>query len=279
MQRALVKLLRFIPLPVAYGFMALSIPVYMIADRRGYRASYRFFRDRMGRGPLHAFFSVYANEYRMGQVVIDRFALYAGKQFDLRGDDMPVFYRLAAGEPGFVQVSSHVGNYELAGYSLYSSTKRMYALVFSGETATVMQQRAAMFEKSNIEMIPIADDMSHLFTLNNALCDGGIVSMPGDRIFGSQKCFPCTFFGAQADFPAGPFMLAAQRSVAMLAVFVMKEGVRRYRVIIKQIGKSLDEALPSRARAASMAAEFAGELEAVVRRYPTQWYNFYDFWK
>lgn len=278
MQQTLVKLLRFIPLPVAYGLMALSIPVYMLADRRGYRASYRFFRDRIGRGPLHAFFSVYANEYRMGQVVIDRFALYAGKRFDLQSDDMAVFYRLAAGAPGFVQVSSHVGNYEMAGYSLHAS-KRMYALVFSGETATVMQQRAAMFDKSNIEMIPIADDMSHLFTMNNALRDGGIVSMPGDRMFGSTKRFPCAFFGAPAAFPAGPFMLAAQRSAAMLAVFVMKEGIRRYRVIIKQIGEDLDASLPSRSRAAAMAESFAGELEAVVRQYPTQWFNFYDFWK
>lgn len=279
MQRTLVKLFRFFPLPFFYGVTALVIPFYMLFDRRGYKASYRFFRRRLGRSALHSFFSVYANEFRMGQVVMDRFALYAGRRFDLQIDDMPLFSQLESAGPGFVQVSSHVGNYELAGYSLRVEHKRMYVLVFEGETETVMQQRSALFARSNIEMVPVSDDMSHLFKLNSALLEGNIASMPGDRIFGSQKSITCNFFGAPARFPAGPYLLAAQRSVAMLAVFVMKEGMRRYRVFIRRIGTQLDAARPARERAEAMAGEFAGCLEQVVRRYPAQWFNFYDFWK
>ena len=279
MQRTLLKLFRFIPLEFFYGVTALVIPFYMLFDRRGYRASYAFYRRRLGRGPFHAILSVYANEFRMGQVVMDRFALYAGRKFDMQVEDMPVFEHLSAAEPGFVQVSSHVGNYEMAGYTLQTKLKRMYALVFAGETETVMTQRAARFSASNIEMVPISEDMSHLFTLNAALLDGSIVSMPGDRLFGSQKSLSCDFFGAPARFPAGPFMLAAQRAVAMLAVFVMKEAPRRYRVHIHRIGEGLDAGLPAKSRAQSLAGEFAGRLEAVVRRYPTQWFNFYDFWQ
>jgi len=274
----MVKLFRFLPIPLAYACMAPVIPFYMLFDRQGYRASYQFFRKRIGRRPLHAFLSVYANEFRMGQIVVDRFALYAGRSFELENEGMPVFMRLAEAEPGFVQLGSHTGNFELSGYML-RSIKRMGTLVFSGETDTVMQQRAAMFARNNVEMVPVSEDMSHLFTLNSILSEGGIVSMPGDRIFGSQKTFSCPFFGEPARFPAGPFMLAAQRSVAMVAVFVMKEGVRRYRIFVRQIGEKLDAALPSRKRAEAMAQEFALCMENVVRMYPTQWFNFYDFWK
>ena len=278
MQRAMLKLFRFFPIPLAYACMVPVIPFVMLFGRRGYLASYRFFRKRMGRGPLHAFFSVYANEFRMGQVVVDRFALYAGRSFTLQNDDRPVFKRLEEAEPGFVQLGSHTGNFEMAGY-LLRPLKRMGVLVFSGETETIMQQRAAVFSRSSIEMVPVAEDMSHLFTLNDILRDGGIVSMPGDRVFGSQKTFACPFFGDPAPFPAGPFILAAQRSVPIAAVFVMKEGVRRYRIFVRQLGEKLDPALPSRARAQAMALEFAACLEGVVRQYPTQWFNFYDFWK
>ena len=278
MQRTLVKFFRFLPLPLAYACMAPVIPFYMLFDRRGYRASYRFFRHRIGRGPVRSFFSVYANEFRMGQVVMDRFAFYAGRSFKLQNDEMPVFTRLSEAEPGFVQLGSHTGNFELVGYQL-RSIKKMGVLVFSGETDTVMQQRAAVFDRSNIEMVPVSDDMSHLFRLNEILRDGGIVSMPGDRLFGSQKRFSCPFFGEPAPFPAGPFILAAQRSVPIVAVFVMKEGVRRYRVFVRQVGEKLDQGLPSRVRAEAMAKEFAACLEGVVRQYPTQWFNFYDFWK
>jgi len=278
MQRTLVKLFRFLPLPLAYACMAPVIPFYMLFDRRGYKASYRFFRHRIGRGPLHSFLSVYANEFRMGQIVVDRFAFYAGRSFKMEGDEMPVFNRLAEAEPGFVQLGSHTGNFELVGYQL-RSIKKMGVLVFSGETETVMQQRAAVFSRSNIEMVPVSDDLSHLFRLNEILRDGGIVSMPGDRLFGSQKRFSCLFFGEPAPFPAGPFMLAAQRSAPIVAVFVMKEGVRRYRVFVRQLGTELDPDLPSRKRAEAMAQGFAACLENVVRQYPTQWFNFYDFWK
>jgi len=274
----MVKLFRFFPISLAYACMAPVIPFFMLFDRRGYRASYNFFRKRIGRGPLHSFFSVYANEFRLGQVVVDRFALYAGRSFDLQSDEMPVFTRLAEAEPGFMQLGSHAGNFEIAGY-LLRSVKKMGTLVFSGETDTVMQQRAAMFARMNVEMVPVSDDMSHLFTLNAILSDGGIVSMPGDRVFGSQKTFSCPFFGDPAPFPAGPFILAAQRAVAMVAVFVMKESVRSYTVFVRQIGEKLDEALPARVRAEAMAKEFATCLESVVRKYPTQWFNFYDFWK
>ncbi len=279
MQRALVKLFRFIPLWFCYGVMSLVIPFYMLFDRRGYRASYRFFRRRVGRSAVGSFFSVYANEFRMGQVVLDRFAFYAGRRFDLQIEGMDRYLAMADAEPGFIQVSSHVGNYELAGYSLRAEKKRIHALVFSGETATVMQQRAEMFHSSNIAMVPVATDMSHLFVLNAALVDGEVVSMPGDRIHGSSKSIACLFMGAPAKFPAGPFMLAAQREVAMLAVFVMKEGLRRYRVFVRPLEVASDPEAPSRKRAEALAACFAGELEAVVRRYPTQWFNFYDFWQ
>ena len=278
MQRTLVKLFRFLPLPLAYACMAPVIPFYMLFDRRGYKASYRFFRHRIGRGPLHSFLSVYANEFRMGQIVVDRFAFYAGRSFKMEGDEMPVFNRLAEAEPGFVQLGSHTGNFELVGYQL-RSIKKMGVLVFSGETETVMQQRAAVFSRSNIEMVPVSDDLSHLFRLNEILRDGGIVSMPGDRLFGSQKRFSCLFFGEPAPFPAGPFMLAAQRSAPIVAVFVMKDGVRRYRVFVRQLGTELDPDLPSRKRAEAMAQAFATCLENIVRQYPTQWFNFYDFWK
>lgn len=279
MQRTLVKLFRFIPLPVFYGAAALVVPFYMLFDRRGYKASYRFFRRRLGRNPFRSFCNVYANEFRLGQVVMDRFALYAGRRFDLVFEDESVFRQLESEAPGFVQVSCHAGNYELAGYSLRVPEKHMYVLVYQGETDTVMQHRAAMFRQSNIEMVPVREDLSHLFTLNAALLEGNIVSMPGDRIFGSQKSIACPFFGAPARFPAGPFLLAAQRSVAMLAVFVMKEGMRRYRIFTRRLGAEQDAGLPVRSRAEALAAEFAACTEHIVRRYPTQWFNFYDFWK
>ena len=275
MQRTLIRLFRVLPLGVLYGCMALVIPFYMLFGT-GFRASYRFFRRRMGYPPLRAFVHVYRNEFAFGQVVLDRFAAFAGKRFRMDVPRMDLFDVLCREEGGFIQLSSHVGNYEMVGYSL-TSPKRLNALVFSGETATVMENRAALFGETNVRMVPVSEDLSHIFTLNSALADGEIVSMPGDRVFGSRKTVSCRFFGEPASFPAGPFVLADQREVPVLLVFVMKTGRRDYKVILERLPKPAGETRQERVQA--LADAYASSLEAVVRRYPDQWYNFYDFWK
>lgn len=275
MQRSLIRMFRVLPLGALYGCMALVIPFYMLFSK-GFKASYSFYRNRMGYGAVASFFHVYANEFEFGKVVLDRFAAYAGRKFDMEVPRMDLFEELCAGEDGFVQLSSHVGNYEMVGYSLVSP-KRINALVYGGETATVMQNRALLFGATNVTMVPVSEDLSHIFALNNALADGEIVSVPGDRVFGSQKTVQCRFFGDPASFPAGPFTLAAQREVPVLCVFVMKEGRRKYKVLLERL--STPEAATRQERIQALADAYASLLEAVVRQYPHQWYNFYDFWK
>lgn len=274
MQRTLIRLFRVCPLPLVYGIMGLVIPFYMLFGK-GFRASYRFFRRRIGQGAVHSFFSVYANEFNLGLVVLDRFAAYAGKQFrfDIAGHDN--YEAIDASPEGAVMLSSHVGNHELAGYFL-KADKRINALVFPGETKTVMEGRGGRFAATNIRMIPIQEDMSHIFALNNALADGEIVSIAGDRAFGSEKRLRVPFFGQEAAFPMGPFAMAAQRQVPMVAVFVMKAGVRRYKIRVEAIPVATGESRGE--QMLSLCGAYAEILERNVRAYPHQWYNFYDFW-
>ena len=275
MQRTLIRLFRVLPLGVLYGCMALVIPFYMLFAK-GFRASYDFYRKRLKYNALKSFVHVYLNEYEFGKVVLDRFAAFAGKKFEMEVPQMDLFRELCAGRDGFIQLSSHVGNYEMVGYSLVSP-KRINALVYGGETATVMENRAALFGQTNVRMVPVSEDLMHLFTLNSALANGEIASVPGDRVFGSQKTVECLFFGQMAKFPAGPFVLAVKRDVPVLTVFVMKEGRRKYRVLLDVLPEPESES--AQGSVLDLADAYATRLESVVRQYPDQWYNFYDFWK
>ena len=44
--------------------------------------------------------------------------------------------------------------------------------MFDKEKATVMENRGRLFSVTNIRMIAVKQDMSHLFTINEALSDG-----------------------------------------------------------------------------------------------------------
>ena len=209
-------------------------------------------------------------------VVVDRFAVFAGKHFRLETEGEEYFRRLEAEPGGFLVFSSHIGCYEVAGYSLTSKTKRFNALVFGGEKATVMAGRQKVLGHHNIRMIPVKDDMSHLFLVNKALDDSEIVSMPADRIIGSAKTVTARFLGADARFPAGPFSVAAMKGLDVLAVNVMKTSARGYKVYVARL--SYDRRAPRRQQMQQLADSYVKELERRVRQYPLQWFNFHDFW-
>ena len=277
MQRGHIPFVRISPLWLPYGIMAMVVPFYMLFSRKGYQAQYQFFRQRIGLGPWKAFWHVYANHFRFGQIILDRFGVYAGKKYHFLKDGQELMDELETHPEGFMLLSSHIGNYEIAGYSLKPKSKKFNALVFAGETDTVMENRQRLLSQNNMSMILVKPDLSHLFALNAALDNGEIVSMPGDRIFGSQKTVDCEFFGATAHFPMGGFALAVQKEVNVLAVFVMKEGMRTYHAFVRAI--QCDRMANKREQIKQLAQEFATQLEAIVRHYPTQWFNYFDFWR
>lgn len=277
MQRSLIAMFRVLPLWLLYGVMALVVPFYMLFNKKGYQVMYHFFRERMGYGRWKSFWSVYANHFRFGQIILDRFGVYAGKKYRFWTEGQELMDELETHPEGFVLLSSHVGNYEIAGYSLKPKSKKFNALIFAGETATVMENRQRILSQNNMSMIPVKEDLSHLFALNAALDNGEMVSMPADRIFGSQKSVECQFFGAKANFPLGAFAMAVQKEVPVLAVFVMKEGMKKYHAYVKEI--ACDRQASRREQMAQLAQSFASCLEAIVRRYPTQWFNYFDFWE
>lgn len=277
LHRSLVNSLKFMDVRLVYAGAAIFVIPFCLIFNRSRKTSWRFYRDRMGCGRARAAWMVYLNHLRFAEVIVDRFAMYAGKNFDVRVEGVDHFNTLAAGEEGFIQLSSHIGNYEMAGYSLVSDRKVINAVVYEGEKESVMQGRSSMFERTNIHMITLRSDMSHLFEIDRAICEGNIVSFPSDRAMGEARTVECDFLGAQAGFPMGPFSVAAMRGLKVLAVNVMKTGAKKYTIYVTPL--PYDTSLPRRQQVADLSRAYVAELEKRVRQYPEQWFNFFDFWK
>lgn len=278
MHKWLIRMLRYIDVRILYLFVALFIiPVCLVLNpSRG--IAYRYFRQHIGYGRMKSAWKTYVNHCLFGQVVVDKFAMYAGKKFVVEIENYNEFIdRAARKEEGFVQLSAHIGNYEIAGYTLAVEGKRFNALVFAGEKASVMRNRSKMFTGTNISMIAIQPDMSHLFEIDKALTDGGIVSMPADRINGSKKCIELDFLGAKAKFPLGPFSVATMRGLDVLAVNVMKDSLTSYKIYVTPL--LYDKGATRQEQIKQLSEAYVAELEKRVRQYPEQWYNYFEFWQ
>ena len=275
MHRWLIGLLRRIDVRFIYVFAyVFVVPPCLL--RPGYKFIYRYFRERFGLSPLAAFWKTYLQHGMFAQAIIDKFAMYAGKTFDIDIEGYEHFQTLATKPEGFVQLSSHVGNYEIAGYSLVAKDKKFNALVFFGEKASVMENRMKMFEHTNIRMIPIREDMSHLFELDSALSNGQTVSIPGDRIWGSSKAVTVNILGKEARLPMGPFKVITTRALDAIVVHVVKVAARRYKIFVTPL--NYDKEASRNTQVEQLSTQYAAEVERVVRLYPTQWYNYFPFW-
>lgn len=276
MHRWLIGMLRRVDVRFFYVFAYIFV-VPPCLFRPGFKFIYRFFRERFCQPSIKAFWNTYLNHCVFAQAVIDKFAMYAGKTFEVEIEGFDHFKNLANQESGFVQLSSHMGNYEIAGYTLVTETKRFNAIVFLGEKASVMENRSRMFAHTNIQMIPIREDMSHLFEIDRALSSGEIVSIPADRVWGSPKVLKTEFLGKEACFPKGPFAVAAMRGLDVLAVHVMKDSAKRYKIYVTPL--EYDKTAPRDLQITQLLHSYVAELERLLKIYPTQWYNYFDFWK
>jgi predicted LPLAT superfamily acyltransferase len=120
-----------------------------------------------------------------------------------------------------------------------------------------------------------------LFEIKKALENKEIIAFHGDRFIEGNKTVMIPFLGKPALFPLGPWQIAASFKKPVSFVFSIKETRKSYRFFatpIKMITKvnnhrNRDEMIVSSIK------DYVYEFEKMVRKYPLQWYNYYDFWK
>jgi predicted LPLAT superfamily acyltransferase len=213
--------------------------------------------------------------------MMDKFAMIAGRrnffEVEIEGNDL--FNKLLDGDKGLIIASSHVGNFELSGYLLQQDKKRINAMVYAQENTTVYgNKRVKTLYSNKINVMSVTSDFSHVFIMNDLLQKGEIISMPCDRNFGSSKVARCNFFNSKAEFPQGAFALAATLNVPIIAMCVMKKSAFKYHIYIKDLSINNDDNMKKSEKIACLAQKFATNLETIVKKYPEQWFNFYDFW-
>lgn len=278
-QKGLLLVFRFFPLSVIYGVMGFVILFYLAFAGKTRNAIFYYFRNRQGFSVWKSLIFTYKNHFYFGQVVLDRFAIYAKKNnyFSVEIDGNETFLHSLESQKGGIMLSAHVGNYELFGYLLKQDKKKINALIYSGESDIISKERKKIFEKNNINPISVSNDMSHLFEIKNALQNGDFLSLLADRSFEGGKSTMSNFLGKNARFSIAPFLIAEQFDVPIIAVFAMKSSRRKFSVFVKSI--ACDSNIKGKEnRAEALLNCYLIELENIVKKYPDQWFNYYNFW-
>ena len=275
MQRALVWMIRHLGLPFVYQLMHPWLIWYVFARPESRRGAYHYHRLR-GRSRLAAAFDVYRSFYHFGQEILDRFAVYGGHPFDVTLENRERYYDKMKQPEGVVLLFSHIGNSEMAAYSITTPDKKMHILAFGGESPVVMEQRARVLEKNNIGMITVQpNDMTHIFEMHEVIKRGEVLTMAGDRRWG-EKTVDCMVLGAKAPLPAGVFQLCVTLRCPIILTFVFKEPHNRYHIYTEEL--HVNTSLPRAQQTADLAQQFADRMTDMALAHPYEWFNFFDFW-
>jgi predicted LPLAT superfamily acyltransferase len=115
--------------------------------------------------------------------------------------------------------------------------------------------------------------------VREALNSGAVVGLMVDRRREGDRMVPVNFLGGVAQFPAGPWLLAAALKVPVMIVFGIWRGGDRYEAHVEMLSETID--LPRATRDADLARlvqDYADRLAARARSAPYNWLNFFDFW-
>ncbi|MFN7959886.1 MAG: lysophospholipid acyltransferase family protein [Thermoanaerobaculia bacterium] len=177
---------------------------------------------------------------------------------------------------GAVLLTAHLGNWELGGVFLREKKLPVSVVYVPDQSPTAEAFRGQLRRGSEIHEIAI-DPKAELSSLPvlRALKEGRIVALQGDRDFNDRGEW-VDFLGTPAPFPLGPFQLARITGAVLLPSFIVYDPEYRFEI---HIGSPIRVDQGERGEAIRRGlAEWVAVLEKAVRRWPTQWYTFYDFW-
>jgi len=269
-----VLILKTFGLGAAYWVLRPVVLYYFFFSKESTKASYCFFREGLHYSRLKSILYVYRNYYIFGQTLIDKVAVMGGlsRKFSMEHDGQEYLREVAQKKTGGIFISAHIGNYEMAGHLLKTINTKINLVMYDGEQKKVKAFLAEVYDESPVNIIAIKDGLSHIIEINNALKREEIICIHGDRYVDGNKVLKKKFLGRDAWFPVGPFLLVHKLKVPYSFVFAVKETNLHYHFFAT-------EAKLSEGSIEDLIDTYIVEVEKMVKRYPEQWFNFFNFWK
>lgn len=261
----------------SYFVLYFVAAYYFIFEKKSNQYISYYFKKRLGYSFSKTVISRYKSYFTFGQTLIDKTAISAGlrNKFTYEFDGIENLRNLLAEKKGGVLISAHIGNFEIAEHFFADiDFDCQINLVTTNLEVTVIKEYldSISVKQSGIKFIYVKDDMSHIFEINEALSKNELICFTGDRYFEGSKFLEADLLGETAKFPAGPFMIASRLGVPVVYVYVMKEKNLHYHLyarVAENVKKRDSQGLLN---------SYVQNLESMLKKYPLQWFNYFDFW-
>jgi len=183
---------------------------------------------------------------------------------------------------GGLIIVSHLGNVEIVRALVAPSVRaRLTVLVHTRHAVKYNRIVGEGSPEAAMNIVQVTEiGPETIIDLKQRVEQGGWIVIAGDRVpvTGQGKTVFVPFFGQEAAFPQGPWILASLLGCRVSLLFCILDDTR-YHLTMEPFADQVYVPRADRQKAAhDYAARYAQRLEHYAAGAPFQWYNFYDFW-
>lgn len=274
-----IYLIRYLGITAAYTFLSLVVLYFIPFAPKATKSTWVYARRILGYSRMRAAGLLLRNYYRLGQILIDKVAIGNGmvSKYHFRFEHYPEFLDVLNSNQGVIMIGAHVGNWEIGAPFFDDYGKKINIVMYDAEHRRIKEMLEKNGKAGEYKIIPVNEDnLTHVFRITEALDKREYVCFQGDRYVNKEKLLSATFMGHEAQFPAGPFLLASRMKVPVVFYFAMREAGRTYRFhfVLSEKSTRTKETKPEQA----LLQQYVAALEQIVKQYPEQWFNYYPFW-
>ena len=257
-----------------YAFLHFVALYFFLFSWSSSKWIYKYYRTGLNYGGVKSITGIYKTYYVFGQVIIDKVAMASGikDRFNLTHNGAEVIRNMVENKTGGILISGHIGNWEIASHLMRGYGGVVNVVMYDEEHQKIKKHIDETTGGRKFNVIPIKDDISHVFLISKAILNKELVCIHGDRFRDGMRTLKKDFLDQEAQFPYGPFAIAAKFDVPKTFVYGFKTGTYDYSFYAT-------EPIEGKLKPELLLTKYVNEMEKMVRKYPNQWFNFYDFWK
>ncbi|MEH6755427.1 MAG: hypothetical protein V7788_14835 [Alphaproteobacteria bacterium] len=182
---------------------------------------------------------------------------------------------------GGVLLGAHFGSFEaLRSFDNTLPGLRVRYLMFPEHAPASTALLNELNADTASQIISLSDGPQAMLEVHEALDKGEFVAFLGDRQPGTTtRSQPVSFLGAPINLPTSPYIAAIAAQVPLFLCIAPRLGKNYYGIEFSELYDGAPVPRTERSeRIAKLAQIYADHLEYLCRRYPYNWFNFFDIW-
>ena len=271
---------RWLPLAVLHGISLVVNSIAMILMKETLAGIRENFRLALGVPEREARRLARRLFFEYGRSVIDVWRLRS-EAFVPRVTsfeaDRTVLASVQKNGRGFLLVTGHVGNWEMGAVTLRGHSLTPAVVGQPELDRDVEAMRLSLRKRLGVESIDIGSSAATAFRVRAAVEGGRAVALLVDRAYPEDHVL-VPYFGRPTPFLRSPALLARFCGCEILPGFFLRNRDGSY-FNVWGAPIASDSSLSPQEDACRIMSRVAADLERVVRAQPTQWFNFYRFWR